>query len=544
MRIRRVVAAALGVALACLCVAPRAGAEPSFVPGAPDQLLLRGVVVLPGGPIEREVRVEGKRIVCAAADCAKDGATVIETEGLIFPGLLNAHDHAAFNVLDEKDWNPGPIFKNHNEWPRRDARYTEVLAVKKHLEASSGADLVCEMDKYGELKAIFAGTTSILLAPKLTSKACFGSLARTINTGFNDLEQGDTIQTSISVPAAADATRICAALDAGTTKAYVVHVGEGIDEPSRKEFDTLAARAGGCLLRKETTVIHGTAFGLPEFQKMAARKMPLVWSPKSNLFLYKRADGSPATARIDAGVETIALGTDWALGGSVNLLDELRFAKQVATDAGWARVTDERLFRMVTIDAARALGVAEQLGSIEVGKRADLLVIPKTTADPYASLLDATPATVRLVIVDGRILYGEDRLRGAAPVEPPCERVQVCTQPKFVCVREAESTNKLGQTKSQIEGALRTSLAAYDAAHPSTRKFSPIAPLCRCGDSADARSARSRSRPPEERSARMNGRRDGRGRRPAYYTEWRLGQPPRRRPSPQTSPRVHPSPSS
>jgi 5-methylthioadenosine/S-adenosylhomocysteine deaminase len=104
-------------------------------------------------------------------------------------------------------------------------RYKEVMAAKKHLESSTGANLGCEMVKYGEIKALIAGTTSMLLAPKLVVKACFSSLVRTIDTRFNDLDGRDTIQTSISVPTDDGAQKVCNAIGAGTTKAYVVHVG-------------------------------------------------------------------------------------------------------------------------------------------------------------------------------------------------------------------------------------------------------------------------------------------------------------------------------
>ena len=459
---------------------------PSFTPGASDRLLLKGHVVRPSGPIAGEVLVVGNTIKCAAVSCSgAAGATIIDTQGIIFPGLIDAHNHAAFNMFDEADWNPGPIYRNHNQWPRNDRRYPQVMAAKKHLESSAGADLGCEMDKYGEIKALIAATTSVLLAPKLTVKACFGSLARTIDTPYNDIDGRDTIQTSISVPDERGGVGVCNAIDAGTTKAYIVHVGEGVDETSRKEFDTLANRARGCLLRKETTIIHGTAFGYLEFRKMALNDMALVWSPKSNMFLYKRADGQPATTRIDlalqAGVKRIALGPDWALGGSMNLLDELRFAKKIATENHWTAVSDERLFRMVTIDAAKALGVADKLGSISPGKRADLVVIAGNGSQPFTALLKATPETVRLVMVDGRILYGDKDLHAALPSTPPCDALDVCGSPKFLCVAEASVANKFNQTLPQIDGALRSALRSYDKAHPDIAPtLSPIAPLFSC----------------------------------------------------------------
>jgi 5-methylthioadenosine/S-adenosylhomocysteine deaminase len=446
--------------------------------------------VRPSGPITGEVLVNGKTIACVSSSCASEpaaaGATVIDTKAIIFPGLLDAHNHAAFNLFDESDWAPGPHFKNHNSWTS-EPRYKQVMAAKKYMESSSQGNVACEMDKYGEIKSILGGTTSVLVAPKLTARACFGSLARTIDTRFNDLGAGDTIQVSISVPSASGAKSICDAIDVTRrTKAYLVHVGEGVDETSRKEFTRLASRHGGCLLRKETTIIHGTAFELPHFQAMAAHDMGLVWSPKSNFFLYSRQDGQPPTTRIDlamqAGVKTIALGPDWALGGSVNLLDELRFARKVAADSGWTAVTKERLFRMVTIDAAKALGVDGQLGSLTVGKRADILVLTGDTANPYAALSSATVKNVRLVMVDGKALHGEESMLPAAAF-PECETRSVCGSIKFICAAEPDAApaTTLGQTLSQIEGKLNAALGQFEAAHaPAGGTVLPLAPLASC----------------------------------------------------------------
>jgi cytosine/adenosine deaminase-related metal-dependent hydrolase len=476
--------AIVAFAVASLAAAA-AMAAPSVTPGDPKVIRLKGTVVRPSGPIPGEVLVRGREIACVGPSCPADGATVIETEGIIYPGLIDAHNHTAFDLFDEHDWNPGPIYQNHNAWPRKDARYKEVISAKKHLESSTGPNLACEMVKYGELKALIAGTTSVLLAPKLTVRSCFASLARTIDTRFNDLDGKDAIQTSISVPTASKAKDICDAIDNKTTKAYVVHVGEGVDETSRREFDTLGKRHEGCLLRSETTIIHGTAFTKAEFEAMAAKKMGLVWSPKSNLFLYTRQDGSPAVPRIDlaiqAGVEKIALGPDWALGGSQNLLDELRVARKLAADSGWTAVTDERLFRMVTIDAAKVLGVDDQLGSIEVHKRADLVVVA-AAGEPYDALLRATPKEIRLVMVDGNVLYGDQSLLSSAAF-PSCDSFDACGAAKFLCVAEPDGTpaDKRKQRLKEVADSLTDALKAYQKKLPQgVKEFTPLAPLVKC----------------------------------------------------------------
>jgi hypothetical protein len=56
-------------------------------------------------------------------------------------------------------------------------------------------------------------------------------------------------------------------IDWTKTKSFVVHLAEGVDETSRKEFDILKDKG---LLRAETAIIHGTAFGDTEFTEMGA----------------------------------------------------------------------------------------------------------------------------------------------------------------------------------------------------------------------------------------------------------------------------------
>ena len=120
----------------------------------------------------------------------------------------------------------------------------------------------------------------------------------------------------------------------------------------------------------------------------------MVWSPTSNLLLYgQTADVVAARA---AGVR-IGLGADWSTSGSRNLLGELRVARAVAGD----RLSPRQLVGMVTCDAASILGWSKQLGAIEKGKLADLIVLSTTAGDPFDALGGADEGDISLVIIDG-----------------------------------------------------------------------------------------------------------------------------------------------
>src|SRR5262249_8917494 len=158
--------------------------------------------------------------------------------------------------------------------------------------------------------------------------------------------------------------------------------------PSLGEFATLGTMTTtlGCLLAPSTAITHGTAFGQAEFASMAAHGMKLTWSPASNVSLYGTTTDIP-TARA-AGV-TGALAPDWSMGGSQNLLDELRFAD------GWDNahfgdsLTAKDLVLMVTTQAADALALGDRLGRIETGYLADLVVFAGDRQAPYDAVLKA-----------------------------------------------------------------------------------------------------------------------------------------------------------
>ncbi|MFO0654989.1 MAG: amidohydrolase family protein [Polyangia bacterium] len=461
---------------------------PSVVPppvitnGASDKFLLVGTLLKKDGAERGELLVESNLITCVGTGCsatsAAQTATKIETGGIIMPGMLDGHNHGLFNIFDEEDWNPGKFYGSHNDWTS-DVRYQQVLDAKQYLnrDVTSPVDLRCEIDKYAEIKALISGTTSFTLAPGAADLACYSSLARTIDTSRNGLGV-DKLRTSISVPSAATAQTVCTSFANGSCNAYAVHVAEGINATAKNEFATLESRAGGCLLAPQTAIVHGTALGNAEFTKMAATGMKLIWSPKSNLFLYND------TTRIDqallAGVSTIALAPDWSLGGSVNLLDELKVAQSVSQNKFSGMLTPKQLFLMVTLDAARALGVDLMLGSLEVGKRADLVLVRKQADDPYAALLAASGRDVDLVMVDGKPLYGTLELKTAASSSPVCDELSLCGQTKFLCVAESSTLNKLNQTYQEIVDTLTSNLSAYDSTVGMGAPLTPLAPLLRC----------------------------------------------------------------
>ena len=481
---------------------PEASADVLVEAAATSGFMLVGTLVTPDAIIDGEVLVVGNTIVCAdvAATCdampAAANAKIVQTNGVIAPGLIDTHNHVLFDIFDGDDWLPSKLYTNHNQWTTttNEPKYAAMLDVKQCLAndsqgkpawcantpyGTSTGSLRCEMDKWGELKAILAGTTSVVGLPTGTSPTCFGSLARSIDVSQNGLSQ-DKIRTSATFPpSTATADAVCNGFAQGTTDAFLIHVGEGTDATSLAEFAKLGSvsTTPNCLYAPQTTITHGVAFTATEFQTMAAAGMKLTWSPASNVALYGATADIPTA--LDAGV-TVALAPDWSMGGSQNLLDEMRFAN-AWDDAHWSdRLAPADLVEMATSNAAAALGLQARLGRLQAGYLADIMIVSGDRAKPYDAILAATPATMRLVMVGGVILYGDTDL---ATLVSSCETFDACGTSKFLCVARASttSTDKFGQTSAQIQTALEQGLEAADQQTLGDGwNFAPLTPLVKC----------------------------------------------------------------
>jgi cytosine/adenosine deaminase-related metal-dependent hydrolase len=467
------------------------GGEATIVElGNPNHVLLRGFVLTPEQGFLGEVLIEGDVIRCVAESCANEpvaaDASIVQTNGIILPGMIDAHNHILFDVFDESDWTPEQAYGNHNQWGA-EARYSAMVDAKQHLNGESGTvDLNCELDKYGELKGLIAGTTSIVGAATPTNKGCYGSLARTIDQTSNGLS-ADKLQAHTLFPSASSADGVCTNFADGDTTAYLVHIAEGTDQTARDELEELrtVTTVDGCLFEARTSIVHGTAFGAAELDTIAAAGMGLVWSPRSNVFLYGSGTDLSKTTDVPGALMRnvrVALAPDWSIGGSQNLLDELRFADEVDATVWGDTLTPAALVDMVTRVPAELIGLDAELGRLAVGLKADVVVIGGDFDAAHASVIAATPREVRLVMVGGLVLYGDDQLAELGPADPGCETLDVCGDPKFLCVARPGGApeDKLGQTFAEIQTALEEALSAYDAMNLSQWDFAPIAPLVRC----------------------------------------------------------------
>jgi len=149
---------------------------------------------------------------------------------------------------------------------------------------------------------------------------------------------------------------------------------------------------------------------------LATRDVKVLHCPGSNL---KLASGiAPVIAMRARGI-SVSLGADGAAcNNQLDMFSEMRLAaglQAITHGAGALRARD--VLWMATREGARALGMESEIGAIEGGKRADLIIIDRdrphlaTAPDPISAVVYAArPSDVRTTIVDGAVLVDEHRL--------------------------------------------------------------------------------------------------------------------------------------
>lgn len=332
-----------------------------------------------------------------------EGITVIDTGGNIYPGLIDAHNHAHYNYIPLWDHDYDP-WDNRGEWQALNAYKDAVSRVKNHVGSGAAADcdLAADGMKFAEVRSLAGGTTAIQggdIGKTATFKTILARNIELYNFGR------DYVQTKVSsIDSDYAGNHIKNGNASGNLDGWFLHLAEGIDEESRAEFDTLVAND---LLVGELIVIHGTALTSAEFDQMGAVGASLVWSPMSNLLLY--GDTTDVAAAKAAGVN-IALAPDWAPSGTKNVMHSLKMADWWDENVLGDIFTNLEMVEMVTTNPVFATNWQGDTGSIRVDLAADLMVLEDFHSDPYRNVIEAIDPDVRLVIVGGLPVFGDEDL--------------------------------------------------------------------------------------------------------------------------------------
>ncbi len=315
---------------------------------------------------------------------------------VLIPGFINAHTHAAMSLLRGiADDRPLMTWLTDHIWPLEQRMVSEEfvrdgteLAVAEMLRGG----ITCFNDMY-----FFPATTARTVAAA-GLRAVIGMIVLDFPSNFASgatdyLDRASALQAEwqdhplirTAFAPHAPYTVSDEPLRAIRQQAEAwnipvhIHLHETRDEveTARREqgLSPLQRLDGLGLLNRRLLAVHMTQLTAAEIDRLAASGGSVVHCPESNL---KLASGFCPVARlVEAGVN-VALGTDGAASNNdLDIMGEMRIAallaKAVAQDA--SVIPAHTALRMATLNGARALGLDQEIGSLVVGKSADITAI-------------------------------------------------------------------------------------------------------------------------------------------------------------------------
>ena len=386
------------------------------VKGQDRTIVISGTVVTPEKVLSKGWVVVRQKKISAVLDKIpkEENAIWIDTNDIIFPGFIDLHNHPMYAMFDP--WDAKQLFNNRYEWRSFERYKQEISTPARNMQDDLQG--FCDIAEFAEVQAATGGTTTFsgMFAPRsfgTTLPACLSRIAvrkLEIDSGFYTEPGRERVQNLLGVTprdlSDTTADETLRKVAAKELDLVLIHVAEGSkkDLESTLEFSLLKCRA---FLTPTTAVIHGSAFDKSDFRNMMFASTALVWSPRSNIVLY--GSTTDVVAAFREGV-SIALAPDWAPSGSKNMLAEIQYAAQLNKTNLGGFFSNQQLFEMATSIPARIARIDDKVGTIQQGLFADLFLLRGDATRPFDSLVQAKPADVELVLVNGKPIYGDAKL--------------------------------------------------------------------------------------------------------------------------------------
>ncbi|HEY0703333.1 MAG TPA: amidohydrolase [Candidatus Acidoferrales bacterium] len=428
--------------MACLVAA-----GPAFAKERVDLVVTNGTVITMDGQrrviANGAVAVRGDSIVAvgpsAEIGAQYDAAKTIDAHGaIVMPGLINGHAHAAMSLLrgmaedlSLDDWLKKYIFpaeaRNVNEefvvWGTR-LGILEMMrgGITTYADMYYFEDAVARVTKEAGMRGVLGET--IIDFPAPDNKTVAQALEYTQK--FMDHWKGDPLIVAAAAPhsmytCSAKTLQDAAALARKNHAPILIHLAEAPFElqQSREKYGITPAgylaREG--ILGPDVVGAHCVWVDQADIALLVKFGVGCTNNPSSNM---KTAAGvSPVVDMLAAG-QAVGLATDGAASNNnQDLFEEMDLAAklQKITRMDSRALPAEQVVEMATIGGARAIHMEKLIGSLEAGKKADLILVDTTAphATPmynvYSQLVYALKATdVRTVVIGGKIVMEDRRM--------------------------------------------------------------------------------------------------------------------------------------
>ena len=382
---------------------------------------------------------------------------VIDGEGrLVIPGLINAHTHSYMaimrNVADDltfEDWLFGHIEPIEDKLEPEDAYWGACLAILEMMKSGTTCFSDMQMHIHQTSRAVSESGMRAVISRGLVGSGSDEAGQVRLKEAYEEQEAWRecsrlTFFLGPHAPYSCDEDfqKIVAQEAARNHMGVHIHLSESVNEVEniRKQYGVspiaLAQRAG--LFEGLAAAAHCVHVDDEDMDILKKCQVSVITNPASNM---KLGNGfAPVPDMLAKGIK-VCIGTDGAASNNalnmfheMNLLALIHKGNRQKADCVSAR----EIFRMATIQGAKALGMEKETGSIQVGKKADLAVLNLNTPSmmPGNDLLaglcySANGSEVELVIIDGKITMENgkvltmDEERVYAEVSRICRRLKM-----------------------------------------------------------------------------------------------------------------------
>ncbi len=289
---------------------------------------------------------------------------------LAFPGLINSHDHLEFNLFPPLG---NRIYKNYIDWGDDIHKFNKEL-----IESILKIPLQLRFE-WGIYKNLLSGVTTVFH---------HGRIPKDYKNELIDVYTGGKIIHSVKLD---KYWRL--RINLPDLNPVVIHIGEGNDEESRNEIETLNKWN---FFKKKIIGIHAVALTLDDLKYLDA----VVWCPVSNYFLFNK------TADIDKFKEKtkILFGTDSTVSAGGNIWEHLRFAR------GLKIYNDKNLFDSLTITPAEVWNL-ESFGKIKENYTADIIIAENKFSNIWDSFFSISPEDILMILKSGEVNYFDEKIK-------------------------------------------------------------------------------------------------------------------------------------